>query len=310
LATTKLAGDLAEFSLGDLLQVHGLAGRTCCVKILTPAGKGMLYLANGSALHAAYEDLSGKDALAAMVAASSGFFQVENGATTAERTLQGPMLGQLIDANARIEAGKVPVPRRLAPESPAEPGTAPGETAPALLDARTAAAGGRPGRRAVLSALIVVATLAVGFVAFLRRSSLELGAAPRRGEAVSSAAAAAAADGSARVGARLAGVAGDAGSAPVEATLLTGPRDRRPALQTGQPAALPDASTGLRPTVVCRLLIAEDGTVKEAKIYRSRLDLAAFEEAAIDAVQRYRFAPGLRSGKAVPVWINWPVSFK
>jgi TonB family protein len=305
----KLAGDLAEFSLGDLLQVHGLAGRTCCVKILTPAGKGMLYLANGSAVHAAYEDLSGKDALAAMVAASSGFFQVENGATTTERTLQGPMLGQLIDANARIEAGRVPVPRRLAPESPVEPGAAPGETPPAPLDPRTAAAGGRPGRRAVLSALIVVATLSVGFVAFLRHSSLELGAAPRRGEAIS-AAAAAATDGFARGGARVAGVAGDAGSEPVEATLLTGPRDRRPALQTGQPAALPDASTGLRPTIVCRLLIAEDGTVKEAKIYRSRLDLAAFEEAAIDAVQRYRFAPGLRSGKPVPVWINWPVSFK
>jgi TonB family protein len=297
----KLAGDLAEFSLGDLLQVHGLAGRTCCVKILTPAGKGTLYLAEGSALHAAYEDLTGKDALAAMVAAKSGFFQVENGATSPSRTLQGPMLGLLIDANARIESGRVPVPRRLSPAPAAgEP------SAPPLTPAR-AAAGARPGKRAVFSALVLVAILSVGFVAFLRRSSVELGAQPRGGARPSAGSAAVGGD----TAPRTAGATPpETATEPVEATLLTGPGSTRPALLSGQPATVPDASAAFRPTIVCRLLIASDGRVQEAKIYRSRLDLVAFEEAALDAVQKYRFSPGLRGGKAVPVWINWPVTFR
>jgi protein TonB len=66
----------------------------------------------------------------------------------------------------------------------------------------------------------------------------------------------------------------------------------------------------LKPTIVCRLLIAADGRVADAKIYRSRLDLAAFEDAALDAVRQYRFTPGRLSGAPVPVWINWPVTFR
>ncbi len=48
----------------------------------------------------------------------------------------------------------------------------------------------------------------------------------------------------------------------------------------------------------------------DAKIYRSRLDLGAFEDAALDAVRRYRFSPGRLAGEPVAVWISWPVSFR
>jgi TonB family protein len=108
-----------------------------------------------------------------------------------------------------------------------------------------------------------------------------------------------------------AGTAGSAtGPAPVEATRLTGPQDALPTLTAGQPPAAPDAASTLKPTVVCRLLLDADGRVVDAKIYRSRLDLAAFEDAALDAVRRYQFTPGRLAGKAVPVWINWPVAFR
>ena len=58
------------------------------------------------------------------------------------------------------------------------------------------------------------------------------------------------------------------------------------------------------------ILIGEDGVVKEASVFRSRLDLARFEEAAISAIKAYRFRPGRRAGRAIPVWTNFPVSFR
>jgi len=77
--TMKLAGDLAEFSLADLVQVAGVAGRTCCVRVLAADGNGTLYLQGGEVVSAVFEDLSGFDAFVALVAARAGHFQVENG---------------------------------------------------------------------------------------------------------------------------------------------------------------------------------------------------------------------------------------
>ncbi|HXO26378.1 MAG TPA: energy transducer TonB, partial [Thermoanaerobaculia bacterium] len=108
-----------------------------------------------------------------------------------------------------------------------------------------------------------------------------------------------------------AGGAPAAASQPaVEATLLTGPADAIPSLIAGAAPASPDPTATLKPTIVCRLLVAADGHVADAKIYRSRLDLATFEDAALDTVRRYRFAPGRRAGRPVPVWINLPVMFR
>ncbi|HEY6322932.1 MAG TPA: DUF4388 domain-containing protein [Thermoanaerobaculia bacterium] len=44
----KLAGDLAEFSLADLVQVAGVAGRTCCLRVMAADGNGTLYLTKRS----------------------------------------------------------------------------------------------------------------------------------------------------------------------------------------------------------------------------------------------------------------------
>jgi len=96
----------------------------------------------------------------------------------------------------------------------------------------------------------------------------------------------------------------------IEATQLTGPRDAPPTLVSGPPPVAPDPNAALKPTIVCRLLIGAEGSVADAKIYRSRLDLAAFEDAALDAVRKYRFTPGRLAGAPIPVWINWPVTFR
>ena len=81
----KLAGDLAEFSLADLVQVAGVARRTCAVRVLAADGNGTPYLHGGEVVSAVFEDLSGFDAFVALVAAHAGHFQVENGAQPERR---------------------------------------------------------------------------------------------------------------------------------------------------------------------------------------------------------------------------------
>ncbi len=95
----------------------------------------------------------------------------------------------------------------------------------------------------------------------------------------------------------------------IEASELTGPGDRPPQLLAGSPPPAPSQDLALLPTVVCRLRIDASGRVAEAKVFRSRVELAAFEEAALQAVASYRFQPGQRAGRLVEVWINWPLSF-
>lgn len=277
----KLAGDLAEFSLADLVQVAGIAGRTCCVRVLAADGNGTLYLHGGEVVSAVFEDLSGFDAFVALVAARAGHFQVENGASPERRNLQGNVQKLLLEANARIEAGGVPQPRRRA-------------LPPATATAAAAATGHGPGHATgrgwwigVAAALLLLG--AVSWLAFARHDvAAGAGDPPAAGGAPAAA----------------------PGQPAVEATLLTGPRDAVPSLLAGAAPASPDPAATLKPTIVCRLLVAADGRVADAKIYRSRLDLTTFEDAALDAVRQYRFAPGRRAGRPVPVWINWPVTFR
>ncbi|MCB9574713.1 MAG: TonB family protein [Kofleriaceae bacterium] len=60
---------------------------------------------------------------------------------------------------------------------------------------------------------------------------------------------------------------------------------------------------------MCRALVDRDGRVREVSVYRSRLELAAFEAAAVDAVRAWRFAPARQGGAPVAAWVNLPVSF-
>jgi phosphate binding protein len=97
--------------------------------------------------------------------------------------------------------------------------------------------------------------------------------------------------------------------APVDAARLTGPGDAPPALRSAAPPEKPAVDLALAPTVVLRLLVDETGAVREARVYRSRLELAAFEDAAIEAARGFRFEPARQAGQPVAAWINWPVSF-
>jgi protein TonB len=61
-------------------------------------------------------------------------------------------------------------------------------------------------------------------------------------------------------------------------------------------------------TVVLRMIVGVDGNTRDIKVLRS-LDME-LDEKAVEAVRLWRFEPGTRDGKAVPVEVNVVVNFR
>lgn len=306
----KLAGDLAEFSLPDLLQIQGAAGRTTALKLLGPEGSGVVYLRSGQVIHAQYANLSGEDAFYAMVGLKIGYFEETEVPANVPRTV-GQTVADLLFRAHELEARQaLPTPRRVArpapgpplpptaaaasvdPARPREPAPAPAAVPAVAASSSTTTAGAphksgavpRRGQPLLLWLMAGVATVGIG-----------LAAVGLRGDSKPEPSAAAAPAASARI---------------LEARALTGPNDRQPTLISGLAPSVPAGDLAVLPTIVCRIRIDESGRVAEAKVYRSRVELEAFEEAAVRAIEAWRFSPGAQEGRPVSVWINWPVEFR
>ncbi|MGH9318280.1 MAG: energy transducer TonB, partial [Vicinamibacteria bacterium] len=97
---------------------------------------------------------------------------------------------------------------------------------------------------------------------------------------------------------------------PVRVSDLGAPRDVYPVLLSGGPAnAPPGSNSGVHPTILYRIRIDREGNVYPQRPHESRKGLAAFEEAASEALASYRFSPAVREGVPVPIEMNWPVDF-
>src|SRR5436190_1505085 len=59
-------------------------------------------------------------------------------------------------------------------------------------------------------------------------------------------------------------------------------------------------------TVLVRTLVGKDGTVRKVRIARS---IPMVNDAALEAVRHWEFAPARRKGEPVAVWIMLPVKF-
>jgi phosphate transport system substrate-binding protein len=76
-----------------------------------------------------------------------------------------------------------------------------------------------------------------------------------------------------------------------------------------QPAKLvewqsPEVSAGaVAPTLVLRLLVAANGTVKQAELPTKREGLQQAEQQGLEAARRFRFEPAKLNGKAVDSWV-------
>ena len=288
-----LSGQTSDLSLADLVQANVYGRNTCRVLVATAQGHGVFFLSDGAIVDARFGNLEGRDAFVALVNADDAHFRVDSGIRCPARTIHEDWQKLLMDAARLRDEGRVPKPL----------GTDPYETgvssmagvrarrlseAPPLTDSgarpQTTRAGPEPMDRRgtalfVAVPVLVAAVVAVAYLAVGRRTSEATGVASGPVETI-------------------------------EVTALVEAGDAAPQLLQGQPPRAPNTSLAVSPTVVCRILVDENGLVTDAKIFRSRLDLASFEETALEAVKSYRFKPGLHAGRPVRVWVNWPVSFQ
>jgi protein TonB len=76
------------------------------------------------------------------------------------------------------------------------------------------------------------------------------------------------------------------------------------------PPAYPRTSRrmGEQGTVIVRVFISSQGLPEKAEV-RTSSGFARLDQAALEAVQRWRFVPGRRSGTPEAMWFNIPVRF-
>jgi phosphate transport system substrate-binding protein len=291
----SLSGSHDVVSLADLIQVAAQNRRRARIRIASGDLVGVLYLDDGAVVHASFAGLDGNTAVYQALAAPDLQYAIDPDVPAPWRNVTGTTTQLVLEAARLADEGWTPVPtgdhgsREISAPMPVA--TARRDTMSPPIGA-PAPATAPPPRRALpiaLGAVAALALLAAGW-ALTRRP----------GAAASSVAVAPA-------GAAIPAVAS---GETVEATALTGPGDEPPRLLEGAPAPRPAVDMALTPTVVCRLRIDAAGAVTEAKVFRSRLDLAAFEDAALTAVSHYRFQPARKGGAPVAVWINWPVGFR
>lgn len=68
-------------------------------------------------------------------------------------------------------------------------------------------------------------------------------------------------------------------------------------------------STGLAGTVVIRVLVYKDGSVKDVQVVKPSGSSVGFEEAAVQAVMQWVFKPAIQNQKPISVWMNIPIVF-
>ncbi|MCG8377173.1 MAG: energy transducer TonB, partial [Chlorobiales bacterium] len=103
------------------------------------------------------------------------------------------------------------------------------------------------------------------------------------------------------------GVQGGIGDAPVFVPVEVMPsfiRQRKPRYPEGARRA------GLEGKVFVGVLISETGRAIKAQIMkREPADRKDFDKAAIEAVMKSRYSPGIQNGKPVKVWLMLPIRF-
>ncbi|HTN52799.1 MAG TPA: TonB family protein [Anaeromyxobacter sp.] len=280
-----LVASSSELPLIDLLQVKGQARASCRISVMGRDREGSLHLLGGEVIHATYGPLRGEDAAYAILAEESLQYRAASDAAAPRPNMRlSPGVLALEAARRADEAGRHVVPIESARSARPPPGPAARPGSPS-----------RPPRRrlGVLVAVgaAVLAIAGVGAAVLHRRPAAPPPATEARSPAAPPPAVAA------------------PPAEPLEASALHPPADTLPVLTQGSPPRAPDPAATLRPTIVCRVLVGADGVVIRSEIYQRRPDLAAFEDAALQAVREYRFEPGRRAGTPVPVWVNWPVDF-
>jgi phosphate transport system substrate-binding protein len=263
--------------LPDVIQLGALYRRSLVLLVSAREAEGQVVIEGGEILHACWGDLSGEDALYAMLACADVQFQSVTASdlypSLPRRTIHAEPQQLLLEAARRQDEGTLLRPRRRNTLD-----TGPSSTPVPESDSR---ARRRPHWNMWVLAGVLLALLTLA--AFSRRTA----STPVT---------------------RDAGGAATSQGTPIEISALA-PTDRRPKLLSGKPPVRPRTHLALSPTIVLRLLIDRGGRVAQAAVYQSRPELAAFEQAALEAARAYHFSPAMQGGQPVAVSMNWSVIF-
>ena len=115
------AGDLEALSVVDLAQTLNLSGKTARVTLLSAERTGTMWFRDGAMTHATAGLLSGDPAMYALVAWTTGRFEVEDGALSDCRSVTGDTTQLLLEGLRRMDEGGDPAPSR-GPDLPVAPG--------------------------------------------------------------------------------------------------------------------------------------------------------------------------------------------
>ena len=86
--------------------------------------------------------------------------------------------------------------------------------------------------------------------------------------------------------------------------------DKKPQVLKRGPIPYPEPArrNGLTGDVVLRFLLSEKGRVSHLQVIHADPP-DVFNNAALTAIQKWRFSPAIRDGNPVPVWVDLPLQF-
>jgi response regulator RpfG family c-di-GMP phosphodiesterase len=106
-AAKGVSGSLTEMGLPELVQVLWHGRKSCAVRLKTTRGAGEISFADGQIVDAKFAGKRGEEAFYGMLVLKDGEFQIDNTATTTERTIQVSPEGLLLEGMRRIDEGLV-----------------------------------------------------------------------------------------------------------------------------------------------------------------------------------------------------------
>lgn len=96
-------GRLRDMSLIDVIQIFNAERRTAAIHLGGELGFGIVYIEDGSIVHASYRDLSGAEAFYQLLAWKDGEFEVEPDVCAPERSVSEAPESVILEGLRRLD---------------------------------------------------------------------------------------------------------------------------------------------------------------------------------------------------------------
>ena len=101
-----IKGRIEDMGLADIIQVLHNERKSVGIHLGSERGYGSVFMQEGELVHAAYRDVSGKEALARLLGWEDGDFEVDQDEVAPDVTLNEPIEALLLDAMKEIDESR------------------------------------------------------------------------------------------------------------------------------------------------------------------------------------------------------------